>query len=200
MEDISTMSDMELLFRFVSKGNVKFYVSLLETGNLRNSANMTLAELKSFGISTSNARKLKLVLELAKRISVPALQQGESLESSTKVFEHFHEMLRDEKKEKFYAVLLDCKHRIIGKELISVGALNISIVHPREVFRAAIRAAACSIILIHNHPSGDPNPSQEDVHVTKRLVGVGKTVGIEILDHIIIGRNCYFSFLERGYM
>lgn len=93
--------------------------------------------------------------------------------------------------------MLDSKHRVIKEELVSVGSLNLSVVHPREVFSLAIKEAAESILFIHNHPSGQTFPSKEDICVTKRLIEVGKIVGIEVLDHIIIGNGNYLSFLEE---
>ena len=113
------------------------------------------------------------------------------------VFQAYHSRLRDLKKEHFFTLLLDSKHRVIKEELVSIGAVNISIVHPREVFVAAIKEVAESLILIHNHPSGDPTPSTEDYTVTSRLVEVSQIIGISILDHIIIGDNDYFSFSEQ---
>ena len=104
-----------------------------------------------------------------------------------------------EKREKFFAILLDSKHRVIREELVSVGSLNFSIVHPREVFRSAIRESAESMVLIHNHPTNDPTPSKEDIQVTKRIREVGELIGIEVLDHIIIGEG-YVSFREQNLM
>ena len=100
--------------------------------------------------------------------------------------------------EGFFIATLDTKHKIIDKRLISLGTLNASLVHPREVFRPAIADCAESIIMVHNHPSGDVKPSEEDRAITKRLRNVGKLVGIEVLDHVIIGKDGYYSFVEQG--
>jgi DNA repair protein RadC len=103
-------------------------------------------------------------------------------------------------KEYFNTILLNTKNQILAIEEISVGSLNSSIVHPREVFNPAIKKSAGSIILVHNHPSGDPTPSREDIDVTARLIEAGKILGIHVLDHIIIGNNNYVSFKERGLL
>jgi len=114
-----------------------------------------------------------------------------------------YELLRGEMmflpKEHFITLFLNTKNHIISKETISIGSLNAAIVHPRCVFREAIKRNSASILCVHNHPSGDPNPSREDIETTLRLVEVGKVVGIELLDHCIIGRNSYYSMKENGH-
>lgn len=167
---------------------------------LREIGKMTLGELLNLGISYGVAKNIISIFEIAKRFCSEEKFVGELLNSSDQVFSYFHEKLRDQKKEKFFSILLDCKHRIIREDLVSIGSLNLSIVHPREVFVSAIREAAESIILVHNHPSGDPTPSKEDIFVTQRLVEVGKLVGIEVLDHIVIGDNSHVSFVEQSLM
>jgi len=113
------------------------------------------------------------------------------------VFNYYVDELQDKKKEHFYALLLDTKNRIISEELVSVGILDASIIHPREVFKSAIKASSNSIILVHNHPSGDCTPSNEDKEVTKILESAGDLLGINVLDHIIIGKDKYYSFKEN---
>ena len=119
--------------------------------------------------------------------------------SARQVFELFAD-LRDEPKEHFIALHLDGKNRIVCFDRVSVGSLNQSIVHPREVFRGALLVASAAIILLHNHPSGDPSPSQEDRAITKRLCEVGDIIGIRVLDHVIVGDGSYMSFAEQGLM
>lgn len=104
----------------------------------------------------------------------------------------------EEDREAFAAILLDTKLKPIGNYIVSTGTLTQSLVHPREVFKKAIVASANKIMLLHDHPSGDPNPSSEDELITKRLVEVGKIVGIEVLDHLIVGSDSYYSFKESG--
>ena len=106
--------------------------------------------------------------------------------------------LRDEQREHVVAVLLDTKGGVVKQATISIGDLSSSIVHPREVFREAIRHSAASLILAHNHPSGDPAPSPEDIAITKRLIAAGEHIGIDVLDHIIIGDNRFVSLKEKG--
>jgi len=108
--------------------------------------------------------------------------------------------LRRRRCEEFHVLLLNARHEVQRRALISRGSLNASIVHPREVFRPAIVASAASIVLVHNHPSGDPEPSEEDLAITKRLVQVGELVGIGVLDHVIIARGGYVSFRSRGLL
>lgn len=109
--------------------------------------------------------------------------------------------MADPTREHFFALLLTTRHAVIGVETISVGSLNASIVHPREVFRPAITAAAAAIILCHNHPSGDVSPSDDDMEITNRLADAGKLLGIEVLDHVIVaGDTAYLSFREKGLL
>jgi DNA repair protein RadC len=116
--------------------------------------------------------------------------------SPTQIFDTFS-FLQDETKEYFMALHLDGKNRIICADIVSVGSLNQSIVHPREVYKTALLSSAAAVILIHNHPTGDPTPSTEDLEVTRRLREAGDLLGIKVLDHIIIG-STYYSFVERG--
>ena len=110
------------------------------------------------------------------------------------------EEMRYLEKEHFKTILLNIKNHVISIEDISIGSLNSSIVHPREVFKPAIRRSSASILLVHNHPSGDPTPSREDIEVTARLVEAGKILGINVLDHVIIGSNAIISLKEKGLM
>lgn len=106
----------------------------------------------------------------------------------------------DETKEYFFAFHLDGKNRITCLEIVSVGSLNQSIVHPREVFKTALLSSAACIILAHNHPTGDPTPSREDREITRRLCEAGELLGVKVLDHVIIGGGCYLSFANEGLM
>lgn len=118
--------------------------------------------------------------------------------SPTQIFDTFG-FLQDETKEYFIALHLDGKNRIICVDIVSTGSLNQSIVHPRETFKTALLSSAAAIILMHNHPTGDPTPSSEDLEVTRRLREAGDLLGIKVLDHIIIG-STYYSFVERGVL
>jgi DNA repair protein RadC len=105
--------------------------------------------------------------------------------------------LRKEQREHFLVLLLNARHEVMAKETVSIGSLNASMVHPREVFKPAIAASAASIVLVHNHPSGDPEPSEEDVGITKRLVEAGELLGIHVLDHVIVAERGVVSFRSR---
>ena len=131
-------------------------------------------------------------------MSVASEMQKFKISSPQDIGNVYMEELRYKKKEIFRVVLLNTKNVIIGSKDISEGSLNASIVHPREVFLEAIKKSANKMILMHNHPSGDPTPSSEDINITKRLISAGQIVGIEILDHVIIGDGSFYSFKENG--
>lgn len=127
--------------------------------------------------------------------------KGSSFSRSIDIFESFQLFFSLKKQEEFHALLLDNKHRLIDDSiLITKGTLNQSLVHPREVFAPAIEKRAAAIIFMHNHPSGDPKPSQQDIDITKRLREVGNIVGINVLDHIVMGATDYFSFVDEELM
>lgn len=146
------------------------------------------------------AAELQAVFELARRFSTEALRQGERYTCSEDVFRHYHERLRDRKKEVFLTLLLDCKNQVIREVQVSEGSLTASIVHPREVFAPVVRESAAAVLFVHNHPSGDPTPSREDIEITSRLKEAGNLMGVKVLDHIIIGNGKYVSFVDRGLM
>lgn len=127
------------------------------------------------------------------------LKTGTRFTAPQQVYDTFS-FLRKETKEMFLTLHLDGKNRIICMDIVSIGSLNQSIVHPRETFKNSLLSSAAAIILIHNHPTGDPSPSSEDLAITKRLKEAGEILGIKILDHIIIGEGEYLSFVERGLL
>ncbi len=152
------------------------------------------------GIGPSKACQILSSLELGRRIQRSNFKSKTKVTSPDKIFEFFKSEIGHEKVEKFIIVLLNTKNEIIKWEIISVGSLNASIVHPREVFNKAIKKNAAAIIAVHNHPSGHVSPSQEDMNVTMRLKEAGKIVGINLIDHIIIGRERYYSFKENDQL
>jgi len=159
---------------------------------------MTIEELTTIkGIGTSKACQLMAGIEIGKRV-IDFQYAKERITCPDDAFEHLRTRVAYLKKEKFFTLLLDTKNQIIAVEDISTGSLNASIVHPREVFHYAIKKNAKSMILAHNHPSGHPDPSKEDHQITERLIEVGKIVGIEVIDHIIIGKDSYYSFKEHS--
>jgi DNA repair protein RadC len=151
------------------------------------------------GIGQRRATQVLAAFELSRRAAVPRPEQNLIIRTAEDAVRVVGPVLRDLKREMFVTLLLTTRHRLLKFETVSVGSLNASIVHPREVFRPAIQAAAASVLLAHNHPSGDPEPSEDDVEMTRRLVATGEMLGIEVIDHVIIGAGgSYLSFRERG--
>jgi DNA repair protein RadC len=167
--------------------------------NLTILASKTLSDLmKIGGIGKDKATTLLAAFELSRRIQSQSKWFSEKKVTSPKdVAEIFIPLLRDELKEKFLLVCLNSANKIITYEIISVGNLNSSVIHPREVFKAAIDHRSASIILLHNHPSGNPEPSNEDIAITKKIVESGIILDIPVFDHIIIAGNIYTSFVEK---
>lgn len=152
------------------------------------------------GIGRSKACQLMATAELGKRIYTDRAQTKVKIAGPAEIAQKMMIEMRHLKKEVFKVVMLDTKNQILAIEDVSVGSLNASIVHPREVFHHAIRKSANAVVLVHNHPSGHPEPSTEDQRVTERLVEVGHVIGIQVLDHIVIGDLKYFSFKEHDMM
>lgn len=174
---------------------------LQQCGSLRELVDMSLDELTAIkGIGQAKALQLLAGIELGKRVARSSLGDVVTVRSPYDAAMYVMEELRYLKKEHFICLFLNTKNHIAGKETLSMGTLNASLVHPREVFRAAIRSSSASIICIHNHPSGDPSPSPEDIQITKRLAEAGSLLGIEILDHLIIGDGTFVSLKEQGYL
>lgn len=174
---------------------------LTETGGLSGLARLTVHELTRYrGMGTAKAAELKAALELGRR-SVSSDPLVRPVINSPQDIAHLvMEEMRYLDREHFRVVSLSTKNHVLGISSISVGSLNASLVHPRECFKEAIRRNSNAIILLHNHPSGDPTPSSEDIDVTRRLSDGGQILGIEVLDHVIIGDNRYISLKERGIL
>jgi DNA repair protein RadC len=167
--------------------------------NFRSLASVTTTELYNLkGVGPAKAAAVMAVMEISRRYATERFPQGKVFSASKDVFVHFHQRLWDRKKECFFILLLDSKNRAIKEERVSEGTLTSSLVHPREAFTPAVRDSAASLILVHNHPSGDPTPSREDEEITRRLVEGGRLLGIGVLDHIIIGQGGYYSFADEG--
>ncbi|WP_297377814.1 DNA repair protein RadC [uncultured Helcococcus sp.] len=149
------------------------------------------------GIGLSKASRIIASLELGKRLSKYETMNNISLTSPDSVANYLFDHFRDSYREEFLILILDTKNKIKASKTVSIGSINQTLVHPREVFRFAITNNANSIILSHNHPSGDPSPSHEDILITKRLQEAGKLIGIKVLDHIIIGHDRYISLREK---
>ena len=197
------LHDGELLAIILGSGNhegnaVDLANKLLKKYNFHRLADLSLNELKIELKNEFKAAQIVSLFELFRRTN--KLKKGGFnagyVNSPKDIFNRFVDRFSPLKKEVFWVVLLDTKNKIIGEKEIFVGSLNSSLVHPREIFNWAIRESANSIILVHNHPSGDPTPSHQDNEVTKVLKEAGDTIGIKILDHIIVGKDRYYSFKE----
>ena len=157
---------------------------------------LSLTELEK-ELDGVKALKIKAMFEIFK-ITDWVKRKGfkPTIECAKDVYNYFIDELGDKKKEHLYILMLDSKNRIIKEELISIGTLDSSLVHPREVFKAAIKESAFAIMLVHNHPSGDPSPSDEDLKVTKQIIEAGKILNILVLDHVILGKDGHWNWLE----
>lgn len=152
------------------------------------------------GIGIAKASQIAAVFELARKLEGFTEESKKKIRSPADVYSLLYPKMREQKKERLVALLLDTKNQVLREELISIGSLNANIVHPREVFKAALMESCASVILSHNHPSGDPSPSVEDISVTRKLVEGGKLLGIDVLDHVVIGDGSYVSLKDRGLM
>lgn len=157
-----------------------------------------LMEIK--GLGEVKAVKIKCIAELAMRINIASAKTGVIVKKPETIANYFMEKLRHKRKECVMIACLDAKSQIIKEVILSSGSVNMSLISPREVFLEALKSEAVSIILLHNHPSGDPTPSQCDIDITRLVKKMGDMLDIPLLDHIIIGDNCYFSFKEKGYV
>ena len=199
-----TLSDAQLLGIIIRTGAggrtaVDVGRDLLERfGGLAGLAQAGISELCSVpGIGTAKAAEIKAAIEVGRRHLKPTMA-GASFCASQDVADFYRPRLRDRKKEEFRCVLLDTKNRFLREETVSTGSLTASLVHPRETFKAAVRESAAAVIFVHNHPSGDARPSQEDIALTKRLVQAGDLLGSRVLDHVIVGDGGHFSFRDNG--
>jgi DNA repair protein RadC len=152
------------------------------------------------GIGEAKATKILAALELGRRAAEEARPDRERVRSAADVYERMRLLMRDLPHEEFHVLLLNTQNQVLRDLQVTRGTLDASLVHPREVFRPAISEAAASVILVHNHPSGDPTPSAEDRAVTRQLRGAGSVIGIEVLDHVVIGEGRYVSFAEGGML
>lgn len=199
------LSESELLAIIISTGTREHSAIALgekivsKAKSVRGLADLTVEDLTSIkGIGEAKATKIYAALELSKRISKARASSEFKIDSPESIANIYMEELRYLKKEVVKLLLLDTKGKIVGDVFVSTGSLTASIVHPREVFKEAIVRSANKIIIIHNHPSGDPSPSEQDVDITKRLQEAGDIMGVELLDHIIIGDGEFTSLRRMG--
>ncbi|HLN86762.1 MAG TPA: DNA repair protein RadC [Candidatus Limnocylindrales bacterium] len=204
-----SLSETELLAIILRNGNASTGESAIDHarlllnqfGGLKGIDDATASEISAVkGIGPAKIAQLKACLEIGRRIGSQKWETGQPLHSAEDVYRHFRENLGREKREFFYVVLLNNKNRKIREVKVSEGSLTASLVHPREVYNPVIRESAAGVIFVHNHPSGDPAPSPEDIDITKRLKEVGDVMGVRVLDHVVIGHDRYFSFNDRGML
>ncbi len=205
-----TLSDAQLLAILLRTGNrdrsaVNLGIGLLDIyKTLGNIESASLRELKERpelkGIGAAKLAQMKAAFELGRRLLREESGFHDHFTSSSTVYAYCASRFKHLKKELFVALFLDAKNKLIREYTVSEGTLTNSVIHPREAFKQAIRESAASVVFVHNHPSGDPTPSQDDLAVTRRLRDAGELVGIPVLDHIIIGDGAYISLKEKGFL
>lgn len=204
-QGVEALSNTELLAIIIRTGSredtaidLARRILSLDNRGIAYLADVTLEELMELkGIGASKACQIMATIEIGKRLSKRGPQDKIKVTSPLVLVDLLMDEMRYLNKEFFKIAILDTKNQILSIENISIGTLNASIVHPRDVFKISIKRNANSIILIHNHPSGDTTPSSEDINITNRLIDGGNLIGIKVLDHIIIGDNKYLSFKEK---
>ena len=209
---VSALTDNELLAIILRSGTKDLNslhladIVLAATGKtafpgLQGLYHMSVRQLMDLpGIGKVKAVQLLCIGELSRRIAGSAAKNMINMSQPATIAEYFMERLRHEEQEHLYVLMLDSKNHYLGEQLITRGTANATLVTPREIFVEALRKQALGVVLIHNHPSGDPTPSGCDVEVTDRVTASGEMIGIALLDHIIIGDQDYFSFREQGLL
>lgn len=204
---VQTLGNAELLAILLRTGTVAESVVRLaervlrEAGSLKGLNEMRIEQLTAIkGVGPAKAMQIQAGVELGRRLTRSAPEERYTIRSPGDAAELLMEDLRYLDKEHFVCLYLNTKNHVIGRETISVGSLNATVVHPREVFRSAIQRSSASILCAHNHPSGDPTPSHEDTELTQRLLEAGEIIGIDLLDHLVIGDGVFVSMKERGLM
>lgn len=203
LEGISALNDAELLTLLIESGSKKAsafdlaHQVLALCQGIARLPSLSFSQLTSLpGIKEARAIRLLAAIELAKRVNFANEEEVEIIKTARDVYHYLEKIMRFEKQEHFVALYLDVKHRVIHYKTIFVGSLDCSVVHPREVFKIALETSAACLIVAHNHPSGDPTPSNQDIEVTQILAETGRIMQLPLLDHVIVGNRQYFSFGE----
>jgi DNA repair protein RadC len=199
-ESLSSAELFAILLRTGSRNEnvIEMSQRILSTFNLSKLSDLTINELCSIkGVGVAKALQIKAIFELNKRIDL-VTKNITKISSSKNVFDLMKPILENKKQEHFYVLHLNSKNEILSKKLIAIGTLNSVLIHPREIFKEAIRESAQNIILVHNHPSGDQTPSLSDKEITTKIEKASEIIGIDLLDHIIIGQDKWFSFDDEG--
>ena len=204
-DELSTAQLLAIILRMGGRNKSALELAreiLVKFNNLKEIEDASIAEFSELkGIGAAKIAQIKAAFELGKRLIANEKRntsQQPCFKNSSQVYTYYMPKFYGLKKEKFLCTLLDTKNRVFKETTVSEGTLTSSLVHPREVFRYAIKEAAASVLFVHNHPSGDPSPSRDDIDITKRLIETGKIIGINVLDHIIIGDGRYLSLMESG--
>ncbi len=201
-QGVSVLSDSELLAVILQKGTKEENVidmsnKLISKYSVNKLSSCSLKELQEIkGIGKAKACQILALFEFNKRHNL-AKQNGKPIKSAKDVYDYCFPKLAGTDKEHFMILHLDTRNRVIKDEVVSVGTLNSSLIHPREVFKSAIKESANSVILVHNHPSGDSEPSEEDKKITNILFKAGELLSIKVLDHVIVGSEGWYSFNEN---
>ncbi|MBI2176020.1 DNA repair protein RadC [Candidatus Woesearchaeota archaeon] len=199
----SALSDAELLAIMLGNGTngenaIEVANRFLSKFSLSKLPALSVSEFRKIkGIGEVKATQLKAAFEISKRAS-SGIHNSFAIKGAKDVYNYASAKLGGTDKEQFMVLLLNSKNRIIKDEIVSVGILNASLIHPREVFKSAIKESANAIIIVHNHPSGDPTPSEEDKVITSVFKEAGRLLNIQVLDHVIVGRNSHYSFAKEG--
>lgn len=204
---VDRLSDSELLAIILRTGSreksaIELAGSIIAAfGGLRQLLDASMEELCAIGgVGLAKAAQIKAALEVGRRVALSSYGLRPVIRSPQDAAGMVMEEMRHLDREHFVALLLNTKNQVLAREVVAVGTLSSSTVHPRELFKLAIRRSAAAVILLHNHPSGDPWPSQEDIQVTQRLIEAGRIIGIEVLDHIVIGDNKYISLKAENLL
>ena len=200
------LNNEELLAIILKTGTKELSVKALalyllkQVGDIKNLKYVTLEQLKEIkGIGNAKACEILAMIEIGKRVNREIVTLNDiKIKHSSMVYNYYKYILKDKKQEHFYCLYLDSSNKVIKSKLLFIGTINKSNVYPREIFKEAYLINASSIICIHNHPSNEINPSKEDIAITKTLKELGYLLGVNVLDHLIIGNNKYYSFLENG--
>ncbi len=204
----SALSNEELLMIILKTGTKKKSVKelagevLTKSGGIEHLKTMTLNNLtKIEGIGKVKAIELLAIIELSKRMNMDVNEKEMiTCTNPQNIIRYFHSLFKDTLQEEFYVLYLDNKKKYLDKKKLFVGSINSSIAHPREIFKNAYLLSASYLVCIHNHPSGDPTPSKEDIILTQNLKDIGELHAIYLIDHIIIGHHCYYSFYENNHI
>ena len=202
-QGVHALSDAELLALLLRTGNraenaVVLATRLLQEHSLASLSRARLADLQKLsGVGIAKACEIAACFELARRVQTFSDEKRFTISSPKDVLALIGAELMHLQQEQCVGIYLDTRHHLLKKEIVFIGTLNASLIHPREILRIGISEGAAAFILVHNHPSGDPIPSEEDVSITNQLREAGEVVGIEFLDHVIVGRGRYYSFKEE---